>query len=41
MLISRIPCRQVGKTIIRQVGRYAGKLALRQERLEKGRQVSR
>ena len=41
MLISRIPCRQVDKTTLRQVGRYAGKLALRQKRLEKGRQVSR
>ena len=41
MLISLIPCRQVGKTIIRQVGMYAGKLVVSQERLEKGGQVSR
>ena len=41
MLINRIPCVQVGKTKVRQVARYAGKLACKQKRLEKGRQVSR
>ena len=41
MLISKIPCRQVGKTTTTQVGMYAGKLVVSQERLEKGRQVSR
>ena len=41
MLINRIPYVQVGQTKGRPVARYAGKLACKQERLEKGRQVSR
>ena len=41
MLINMIPYVQVDNTKVRQVGRYADKLACRQKRLEKGRQVSR
>ena len=41
MLINRIPYVQVSKTKDRQVARHAGKLACKQKRLEKGRQVSR
>ena len=41
MLINMIPYVQVDKAKVRQVGRYADKLARRQKRLEKDRQVSR
>ena len=41
MLINMIAYRQVGNTKVRQVSRYADKLALSQNRMEKDRQVSR
>ena len=41
MLINRIPYVQAGKTKVRQVARYADKLAFKQKRQEKGTQVSR